>query len=800
MKKNFLKFLVTVVAMFFVAIGCEKPMVDPVDLAEIQAQVAEELLSATSATFDVEVKHATTLYYTSVVKGEDINADDLTWESKAIEEDGTIKVTISDLAPETEYIAGFYAENIEGTITAVQAVEFKTTADMSPKVVEIEVVEETTNSAILNVSAINATTIEYSYYVKDTRPEIVEYVSVELIDGVAKVEINDLPISTESRTLYTLVAVAVNADNVKSEESSRNFQTIVAEKVLATDLTVNASVSSVSASVVVENATKVIWSLFAAANSEKTGDAIATAEITEVVYGADAETAFVNFDVTGWDFESEYVLEVVAVNEGVTSEVLSSSFTTPVEPAIKVSNIKGTPFSITFDVEVTEGYSGFAYLVYTREYFESEMLDRDLKEELLWAQDVGTGSGSYNSGQMLLETSTEHVIIIAAATYEEGGFGPEIMSIDSDPTIYYGSTEFSFGGNPDATVAFEVTDTYATSLVLHVSAKDQNEVTETAFAGAVPKKDIGSTPIEEYLLANTELISRLQPTQVGGVNYWDEPIQGANIIVGGLLEGTEYVVFVYGCDANYNIGNVVTMDVSTSAITFDDNISVDVEFVPDLREATMNITYNGNATKFYQVQRLKGEYSEEEAFDYLYNETTSEYSTPITETSHKYEWLEMGTDYEVYILPVDDNGNMGHLQHYEFSTKSPSLESDASIELELVSVTAEEDEWGYTSYSAVYNVNMKNGAVSYLYGTVPDELPNSGNDLACAMNLLNIDSGYEGSDLTFTYVFYSTTDYLVFIPKDIDGNMGTPVVSRDWADGLDTGGGEGGGTPEPRNK
>ena len=698
---HFFKSLVAIAMTLVLAVSCEKePTIDP---PVTNVTLLTDRLSATSATFEVGSQNATQLFYAWVLKGTDIHLDSVKWTSEAVTANEPMTVTISDLDPETEYTAGFYSMNGAGVKGKVKLEYFTTLKDMTPRVVTVEVKEETIRTATIALTAINADSILYAYYPKDARPDSLnmEWRGIGVVDGAAEILIDSLPTNPE-RTIYTLAAVALNTvdtEIVKGPETTKNFQT-------------------------------------------------------------------------------------------------------PAAIPVAVSNLQAGTFGFSFDVTMADGHSAFAYIIKTKEEYDAIA---DVKEELKFSWDVYEEGGSYNSGNAPLNPGVDYVIAIATVVVENDPWGGKLVAeVTSEPKTYDVSTELEFGKNPEAAISLEPRKVAATSLKFTAIPVDANLITYTVYAGAVAKSTLGDKAMADYLKENPSVLN--EATQ--GVLISEHPMFGqqksdsVDIMIGKLEEGTEYVVYAFGVDKDGGMGELITIETTTTVLSYDANINVSIDFVADLKKVTANVTYNSPCTQMVYLRTDKGTMTEEDALVSLYNTLQNGYDI-TSESALLIDWLSMGTEYDLFVLPLDAESNMGVMQKFEFSTKSPEFNSAATVAPVLKPIVTKKDtaDWDvntiYTSYEVSFDMNLANGAVKYYAGTVTKELPNSGNDVACAMNLLEFSEEFE-TGAVYKKEMWGTDDYFVFIPVDADGNMGKPFVDRTWADGIEKPGegegeGEGGG-------
>lgn len=189
-------------------------------------------------------------------------------------------------------------------------------------------------------------------------------------------------------------------------------------------------------------------------------------------------------------------------------------------------------------------------------------------------------------------------------------------------------------------------------------------------------------------------------TDVGFINYFDvmcsdklyyEDYIGADITGVDLKPGGEYAVVTIAID-EYGVEAGVDYDTFTiPAASVAGNPKVDVEKMGNTRFSfTLKVTPNDDVSEYYCVAAAKGTMENDyEMFAPNYgwaslSDCVMSWGTPRTgEDTITWEDMNPNTDYEIFIVALDVNGNQAPLQVVEYSTAYTGGHGEAKVDIAI---------------------------------------------------------------------------------------------------------------------
>ncbi len=286
--------------------------------------------------------------------------------------------------------------------------------------------------------------------------------------------------------------------------------------------------------------------------------------------------------------------------------------------------------------------------------------------------------------------------------------------------------------------------------------------------------------------------------------YIDSPSKTTS--ASSLTADTEYTFFAIAVDNAGFLGQISSVSASTSSLSVDPDLKPTVTINP--AETTAEFTFEFGdcySVFYYNVTASDTYYTEDTVYAYFLGDLTSlyygwskdsgtdwygyGYDAETDSVVYTQTYLSMGADYILYYMGVKEDGTLGEMYSMEYSTKSPTFDSSATLSISVASSVAYYQA-GWEQYPWVeisFNVELVDGAASYMYGYLDKEyVTNQDSMEAYGTKLLDNYYKWTTSDATTSVMELNYTSYVcVFTPIDADGNYGMPIVydpseNGDW--------------------
>lgn len=254
---------------------------------------------------------------------------------------------------------------------------------------------------------------------------------------------------------------------------------------------------------------------------------------------------------------------------------------------------------------------------------------------------------------------------------------------------------------------------------------------------------------------------------------------------------TEYVAFVIPYDKDRFVGAAQSLDVKTPSLSYDDKAKANVALTPTRSGAEVAIEFLEGCNRLYYVVEEKGAITLDSAVIKMVENAKQPFLTECWSVgeSGTISGKKALTEYDVFLLPMSEQGNFGTATQETFTTVTDQIAVDPSITMEFVSIGAPTGGmWGMWDYEC--QLSLGASTTKYDYGQVAANLENLGDNPTAIQiaSTLYTEWGFSGAgenkkDLTLT-VSLSNGDsqpmdvYVVFIPKNKSGKLGTPVFKK----------------------
>ncbi|MFI3286151.1 MAG: fibronectin type III domain-containing protein [Rikenellaceae bacterium] len=490
--------------------------------------------------------------------------------------------------------------------------------------------------------------------------------------------------------------------------------------------------------------------------------------------------------------ETEYVVEVYAMNGDKESDKVSATFTTAAPAEIlKVSNIQAGALMISVDVDVnTSACDGYAYSCTNAEWYNGEYFLSDIASGYApTAKESGTLV--LGSDYFLTQNTTYMVEFVGYIDNGDGTF-----STVGDVIVEEVSTTAATAGAGDATIELIIDD--STISINGFSGKVLRNDDISGYYYGCAKASDATDGIEAWLTSTSWFASWTAYAQTfTAYRYDEETMQQTTYLAdektvasSSLESGVEYIAFAIPVDNSGNLGAITTVNVTTQGLVVDENIKPIVTVTPQEKTADFIFDFNGCDKVFhYNVTTSNTGSTEESVYQMLLGDLTSLYygwsssNEAVVDGKIAYteSYLTMGFEYYMYYMGVAADGTLGTIQKIQYKTLSPEYTSEAYLNLSVVSGQSYYayglDYPDYLYAEVTFSVEMINGATSYLWG-VFDKQYISNPDAMAAWGDYLIGTCYntqESTDSVLADVSLGNKTYvLVAVAKDETGAYGTP--------------------------
>ncbi len=511
--------------------------------------------------------------------------------------------------------------------------------------------------------------------------------------------------------------------------------------------------------------------------------------------------------------ESEYVAEFYVVNADESSETLSVTFTTAeavVKETITVENVVAGALMISADVTIDKSVcDGYAIYSNMTEWYNEEYFWYDFPYGYVT---YITESGTAQFGaDYFLTANTEYTLVFAA--YTDNGDGT-YSAVGDLITIETATTPLEVGVS-DTTAALTIDDSLTTLTGFGATVERNDDICGYYFyymAASDAPDGVGAW------IESTGWLSGYNASAQTFVEYVYDPdtymsypqlVDQKSVTAYNLVADTEYIAFTVAVDNSGNLGQITSTTVTTASLAVDPNLKPTVTVTPYETTADFEFDFGDCAKVFHMHAESSNTWTTAEtSYAYFLNDlSTMYYGWSVDQAvdgviSHTEEWLSMGIEYNMYYLGVAADGTMGEIQTLTYTTKTPSYDSSATLNVSMTSGQAYYayglDYPDYLYALVSYSVEMSNGATSYIY-TTTGSLGDGSTAESYGNAVLGSYGRVQTSETELVDVRIDTKGYLfAAVPVDADGAYGTPVYLDfdGWDNPIeseDDGSGDGGG-------
>ncbi len=711
----FAKSLFAVAALFAIS-SCEDVaedvdvVVDPTP-AITSVTIAEETIGDTSATVSVEFAEATTIYYS--VYAADASAE--AWSEVTVEETATsTSFTVEDLTAETAYSIDVYATN--GDFTSETATEDFTTAEdgtvpaaPAPTVEVAYDAESELGEANFTVTVANAILYQWAYYTA-TEDEVdvdaLEWTVVAIeADGDYTIEIAD------EAGDYTLLVEAVaedeDGDGVSLvAEASLDF-TIAAAAFESTYITAGAlKVSTLFASLEVEINTD-LCSGFCWQNS--TNDEWYNADTFETYFNSGWLTGVTESGVldlaSGYTLNANtnYILDIIAYStdaDGVNTKLERISIEYSTAP-VAIGTVDAT---LTLEAnESATSVTSLGATVYNAEgiygYYSGSVATSEITTDLqTYIETVYlTGYSAYAMSFLSYDWATSSYVEQESAelSYSSLATGTEytifVIAVDSDG--YIGNIS-----SVTATTTSVATDANIKPLVTSKVGSTSAEF-EFDFNGCAKVFRYNAASWDNADAIYSWFLDDMATASSYGwtLDSYDVVDGKATYTVNYLSMGETYTLYYLGVDADGVLGEMQSLEYTTTTPTFDSTAAVSVtlntgtayyyageEAWPWL-EMTFNVEMSDGAVEYMYSSIVESSVTNQDVLQAWGTAVFSSYYTQTSSESVTGTVTQRYSDEQVVFVPVDADGNYGMPVKYDPKTDGENGTSlwDNPVEVDL---------------------------------------------------------------------------------------------------------------------
>lgn len=466
-----------------------------------------------------------------------------------------------------------------------------------------------------------------------------------------------------------------------------------------------------------------------------------------------------------------YVMEAYASitkdKQSKKSEIVSKSFQSVRAHLIEVNNIQAGPAAVMFNADILEvegKAGGYYYMIYSEgEYKKADFVASSEYAEVITVS--GVQKQAYN-------ISPNNTYILAVAPVKVGTNdwgGTYITEVFEDDITTTNFTTIPYVLNTiDATVGVEVASGNYHSITMNVICGAN---ASGFYYGAIKTNLMNGVNIEDYLTKNSWFSTHATSNFSSFTDFNGDKQTNVTSCIADLSASTEYTVFAVAADIIGTPGKVTSATYTTPALTFNSRASVEVTIVSaEYQSVELSCNFLNGCTKAAYAYRLKDSTTDEEGKELVLANAEEDYYC-FKGDNVTLENLDIG-DYDLFVLPIDDNGQFGAVQKFAFSTKKVLFTGSAKA-----SATITSTEKG--NYGNIYHISITKGANcdKYLYGYTYSMGDQSDIEYATTV-LMNTYSLMESSKVTTEYILDAWGDATKFvvIPVDASGNNGTPVI------------------------
>ncbi len=665
-----------------------------------------------------------------------------------------------------------------------------------PAVLEVEVNEAliTMTSAAYSISYTDATQILYTYYLPNTPENEKSWQSKEVspsLDTLAfDVELSDLTFETT----YLVEAYAMNEDIAQTAP-------VVAEFTTAADSTPKLSFKD------------------AELNGYNTAKVIATvsnAEVIEYTYYKKnqrpeevvwyeltvSENGEYEIDITGLAASStettQYTIEGQAANKSTAlkSDVVTGVFQTIKTDMVRFSNELISPTYFAIDADILDEFcNSFVWsLVKAEDFVDTEEFLDDFYEDKMGDDIVSSDSTIVATG---LKVSTAYKLIFmplqATVVSEEQ---TDYKALGDPVVLDYSTTAYDLGTSK-SDFSMEVLQGYGKDITLTtipaVFYPKGNDIIEKVYYGYIPSSNVKNDDVQAYITSTgNEWFYGSRLSNFYKNQYNSETKQYDKVYLDSLAysftkvtPNTEFYVVAVPADEKGFLGNASYAKFTTLQDTPQADMQATISVEPDYTSAKFTGTQVGDKTQTILVYNVINdpEHKDYKTADQAYAEliigaTGGYFSSKISVSSgtgtYNKTYLQLNTDYIAYYLPIDGNGNYGVMDKLEYTTKDVIYDA-VDCTLELKSVVGEPGQYGRIDYTVT--VGMGGNTTQYMYGTLgTSSIDPEKTDEENAKALVVSSSKKITTDEAFSFYVYNANYYIVLIPMDKDGKLGSPIL------------------------
>ena len=476
-----------------------------------------------------------------------------------------------------------------------------------------------------------------------------------------------------------------------------------------------------------------------------------------------------------------YTFEAYAAKGATDCEKATVNFQTLKGSPVIISNVKASPSSISFSAEILAEFAD-AYCVgviaksdYSEETFLSECYQDD---EYFWPTYTPVAAnGSYVVNNLEPDTPYTLAVVLVKTKVNDwdevvtAGFAGDVVAKDVQ------TSKFALGQS-GVTAKLSIEETSFSTVVL--KGTDDKNNCGGFYYGCIPTETLGSEIIESYIKKSDwfNVNSNFGPNYLAFAASFLDMYSGAKVTekkatVINLKENTEYVAFIIAYDTLGFVGNVSSQKVTTSALEFNGTGYVKVTANPGLQDCTLNVDLSADCQKAEYLIYPEGQTSFADAQSSLLS--SLKYGT-FWESDGEYKLgnLNMETDYVIYILPLDKEGDYCPIQTVFFTTKGLDYSGTANVALAITSSTFESAVISKYSIS----ITLQDGAAGCYWYAMSEDYVNgekTAEKYAGKMFEYSAQTTVTESTVVDVTCWYSN-EVLVAVPFDAAGKMGKPQM------------------------
>lgn len=500
--------------------------------------------------------------------------------------------------------------------------------------------------------------------------------------------------------------------------------------------------------------------------------------------------------------QANYTFEAYAVNAEGQGATILKNFRTQTTPDPVVFEVKSaSPRKVVISLTKTDRLCKEFYYNYFSN--SDEMTEEDFKNDV---------NSEYPMAKMSSSSIAEY---IPDFVQPNTGYVLYILPVDANGVKMDKVYKYEF-----STPGFEIGKSAAKATV-KLNGEPKSVSIPITITPSADCKEYYLGHVDKSTLPDGNIINYLN----GGTFFDDNYPKSIDRIdrdkfIGGLKSEKTYIVFTIGVDKDGFLGAVTSFEATTPKLDFSSKATVAItNVVSDLTSLSYTFNFENTCTKARYYFCPSGTKSREEVLEDLLSAYPFGVVTENKQTVLQ-EYLDMGTEYDLWVLPEDANMDFGKLVTYTHKTKQPVYHEQPTVALSVVNN-------GFYS-DGVWKGKAKmapDAACSkYIFNTIPDE-----SVVALGLNtpekLANfiIKNGYNDSSYEYGNDGYVKTDdqgnnitgnpkrimeyqfnmweitWIVAIPVNANGDYGKPV-SQKFGIGVDFNSNPGGGSGDPDPK